>query len=257
MRRVSRAPSPQGRPPWARTRSSSASHRSPAVAAGGRSSYPRSPVYPVRQTVSGTPRHVASANDMYPMPKGSSRSSSTSSARGALDRQDPVGLVLVGDPDPRGRGGREPAGNLRAFAAFGTSRTSSSERRYTIRSSTTPPDASSQQRLYCARPGPIRPRALVRQASTKAAAPGPPDAELAQVAHVEQADLLTDRLMLAQHAAARVLDRHLPPAEVGELRAESDVAIVQGGAPAGHAREPSALHATRPAPARGPSGSAN
>src|SRR5919199_742019 len=42
-----------------------------------------------------------------------------------------------------------------------------------MRSSTTPPEASSQQRLYCARPGAIRDRALVRQASTNAAAPGP------------------------------------------------------------------------------------
>src|SRR5919202_1683675 len=42
-----------------------------------------------------------------------------------------------------------------------------------MRSSTTPPDGSSQHRLYCARPGAIRPSALVRQASTYAAAPGP------------------------------------------------------------------------------------
>src|SRR4051812_9899900 len=41
-----------------------------------------------------------------------------------------------------------------------------------MRSSTTPP-ASSQQRVYCAEPDPIRRTSLVRQALTKSAAPGP------------------------------------------------------------------------------------
>src|SRR3954447_25199958 len=41
-----------------------------------------------------------------------------------------------------------------------------------MRSSTTPP-SSRQHRVYCACPGPIRDRSLVRQLSTKAAAPGP------------------------------------------------------------------------------------
>ena len=42
-----------------------------------------------------------------------------------------------------------------------------------MRSSTTPPVASSQHSVYCALPGSIRPRSLVRQALTKSAAPGP------------------------------------------------------------------------------------
>src|SRR6478752_5247564 len=41
-----------------------------------------------------------------------------------------------------------------------------------MRSSTTPP-ASSQQRVYCAEPGSMRRRSLVRHALTKSAAPGP------------------------------------------------------------------------------------
>src|SRR3954447_21350460 len=41
-----------------------------------------------------------------------------------------------------------------------------------MRSSTTPP-SSLQHRVYCAWPGPIRERSLVRQPSTNAAAPGP------------------------------------------------------------------------------------
>src|SRR6185436_1004622 len=42
-----------------------------------------------------------------------------------------------------------------------------------MRSSTTPPDSSSQHSVYCALPGPIRPRSLDSVAFTNAAAPGP------------------------------------------------------------------------------------
>src|SRR4051794_6938436 len=42
-----------------------------------------------------------------------------------------------------------------------------------MRSSTTPPVASSQHSVYCARPGPIRPRSLVSVRFTNSAAPGP------------------------------------------------------------------------------------
>src|SRR5690606_9612563 len=62
VRRVSRAPSPTGRPPRAVTSASSASHRAGATSFGGSSSYPRSPVYPVRQTVTGCPCQVVSTN---------------------------------------------------------------------------------------------------------------------------------------------------------------------------------------------------
>ena len=51
---------------------------------------------------------------------------------------------------------------------------------------------------------------------------------LAEVAHVEHADTLTHRGVLGDDAAAGVLDRHVPATEVGHLRAEGDVAVVQG-----------------------------
>ena len=68
----------------------------------------------------------------------------------------------------------------------------------------------------------------MRQALTNAAAPGPLTRRLAQVADVEDTDPLADRGVLRDDPAAGVLDRHLPAAEVGHLRAEADVALVQG-----------------------------
>ncbi len=71
---------------------------------------------------------------------------------------------------------------------------------------------------------------VVRQAPVdELARAGPADGGLAEVRHVEDPDRLTHRGVLLQHATAacRVLDRHLPTAEVGELRAESDVPVVQ------------------------------
>src|SRR5262245_8184935 len=59
------------------------------------------------------------------------------------------------------------------LAALGIRKTSSSPRRYWIRSSTTPPVSSSQHSVYCAFPGAILPRSLLRQELTNAAAPGP------------------------------------------------------------------------------------
>ena len=50
---------------------------------------------------------------------------------------------------------------------------------------------------------------------------------LAQVAHVEDPDGLAHRSVLLQDTAARVLDRHVPAAEVGQLGAERHVAVVQ------------------------------
>jgi hypothetical protein len=48
------------------------------------------------------------------------------------------------------------------------------------------------------------------------------------VADVEDTDRLAHGDVLLQDTAARVLDGHVPAAEVGELRAERDVAVVQG-----------------------------
>ena len=124
-----------------------------------------------------------------------------------------------------------------------------------MRSSTMPPVASSQHSVYCACPGPIRPRALVRQESTYAAAPGPVDPDLAEVADVEDADPLPDGRVLLQHPAA-VLQGHLPAAERRELRAERDVPVVEGRAvqavsPAVAPAASSAMAATYPSASPG------
>ena len=50
---------------------------------------------------------------------------------------------------------------------------------------------------------------------------------LAEMADVEKADRLADGGVLLDDAAAGILDRHLPAAEVGHLRAQRDVAVVQ------------------------------
>ena len=90
-------------------------------------------------------------------------------------------------------------------------------------------------------PGAILPRSLVSVALTYAAAPGP-DHRLAEVADVEDADGLADRGVLLDHARG-VLQRHRPAAELGELRAERDVPVVQRRR---RAREASAMRANLP-----------
>ena len=57
---------------------------------------------------------------------------------------------------------------------------------------------------------------------------GPGDHRLAEVADVEDADGLPDGGVLLDHAGG-VLQRHAPAAELGELRPESDVPVVQRG----------------------------
>lgn len=54
------------------------------------------------------------------------------------------------------------------------------------------------------------------------------DAGLAEVAHVEETDALAHRRVLGDDTATGVLDRHLPPAEVGHLGAEGDVTVMDG-----------------------------
>ena len=89
-----------------------------------------------------------------------------------------------------------------------------------MRSSTTPPDVVAAQRvLRLARRDPAE---VVGQAGVdegRRARAG--DRRLAQVADVEDADPLANRGVLADDAAAGVLDRHLPAAEVGHLGAEA------------------------------------
>ena len=61
-----------------------------------------------------------------------------------------------------------------------------------------------------------------------ASASGPVDVELAHVRDVEEADPLADGPVLLEDAG--VLDRHLPAAEVDQLRAELAVQVVEGRA---------------------------
>ena len=56
---------------------------------------------------------------------------------------------------------------------------------------------------------------------------GAGDARLAQVGDVEDPDPVTDSRVFGDHSATGVFDGHLPAPEVGHLRAEGDVAVVQ------------------------------
>ena len=96
-----------------------------------------------------------------------------------------------------------------------------------MRSSTTPPSVVAAQRvLRLTRADAAQ---VVGQARVdEVGGARPADRRLAEVAHVEDADALAHRGVLGDDAAAGVLDRHLPAAEVGHLRAEGDVAVVQG-----------------------------
>ena len=61
---------------------------------------------------------------------------------------------------------------------------------------------------------------------------------LAQMADVEQPDRVPDRRVLGQNTPAGVLQRHAPTAELGELRTEGDVSVVQGRVEQIHGRKP-------------------
>ena len=71
------------------------------------------------------------------------------------------------------------------------------------------------------------PRSLVRQEFTYAAAPGPRTTPLPRWLTSKIADPLAYGGMLLEHSPAGILDRHLPPAEVGHLGAMRDVPVVE------------------------------
>jgi hypothetical protein len=74
-----------------------------------------------------------------------------------------------------------------------------------------------------------------------------PHHHLAEVRDVEDADGLTDRRVLLDDTGG-VLQRHLPAAELRELRAERDMPVVQGRLLEGHAPQTTAaLDRRRPA----------
>jgi hypothetical protein len=97
--------------------------------------------------------------------------------------------------------------------------------------------------VYCALPGLILRRSLVRQALTKSTAPSD-HRRLAQVADVEDPDPLAHRGVLRDDPAAGVLDGHVPAPEVRHLRPEGDVTLVQWrGLEVRHAAEASRVPA--------------
>src|SRR3954452_6414123 len=109
---------------------------------------------------------------MYSSPAGSPSRSSTSAEGGACTASTAKSWCWPVTSRPVGAAAASRPTTSAVLAAFGTRNTSSSEMRYAIRSSTTPPE-SSQHSVYCACPGAMRPRSLVRHALTKSRAPGP------------------------------------------------------------------------------------
>src|SRR4029450_3646152 len=103
-----------------------------------------------------------------------------------------------------------------------------------MRSSTTPP-LGSQHSVYCAWPGPIRRRSLLRQVVRKSTAPRPRTLALPRCDTSQRAAAprLTPRPpppprhTRVEPPPAAVLQRHLPAAERGELRAEGGLPVVQ------------------------------
>ena len=63
--------------------------------------------------------------------------------------------------------------------------------------------------------------------NARVSGPGAAYPGLAEMRHVEQAHVGPDRGVFLDHPAARVLQRHLPAAEGGELRAEGGVLVVK------------------------------
>jgi hypothetical protein len=93
-------------------------------------------------------------------------------------------------------------------------------------SSTTPPDGS-QHSVYCACPGSILPRSLLRRVDERSG-PRSDDRGLAEVGYVEDADGLPDRRVLFEDTSAGVFQRHVPTGEFRKFRTECDVSFVQG-----------------------------
>ena len=105
---------------------------------------------------------------------------------------------------------------------------------HTMMSSSTDPSASSRRWVYCARPGAMRPRSLVRVRWRRSKASGPADPHRAQVADVEHHRPGAAGAVLGQ-GARRVGERHLPAAEGDHLGPQVPVGLVERR-PAEHRR---------------------
>ena len=90
-----------------------------------------------------------------------------------------------------------------------------------------PPVASSQHSVYCALPGRDPAEVVAQRGVDVVGGARAADQRLAEVADVEDADRLAHRRVLLDDAGPGVLQRHRPAAELGELRAQRDVPLVQ------------------------------
>ena len=148
-------------------------------------------------------------------------------ALGALDRDDRVVLVLVDDLDALGRLLLEAADHLGVVGRVGD------EEDVVVGDVVLDEVVDDAAGLLVAAHRVLRLAGadlaqLVREARVdEVGGAGPGDPRLAEVAHVEDPDALTDGRVLAEHSATGVFDRHLPPAEVGHLGPEVGVPGMQ------------------------------
>ena len=168
----------------------------------------------------------ASTQLMYGCPFGRPRAPSSSAERGPCTASTPYAscssVTARSAGRPRPAGGRPPPCSRRWVR--GTRRRPNGDRRSGRR-----PLPRRRRSRACTAPAQARSGRARSSGRSRRRQPPPPDhGRLAEVADVEDADRLPDRRVLLEHAGSCVLDRHLPPAEVGELGAESHVPVVEG-----------------------------
>ncbi len=147
-----------------------------------------------------------------------------------------VGLVLVGDRDAVGRVRLQPSAHLGGVGGVGHEQ----DVVVVVQVGDQVVDHAAGGRVAGERvlrlPGPD-PAEVVAQAPVQVRRSArPADVELAEVADVEDADGVAHGSVLLEHAGG-VLQRHLPAAELGELRPQRSVPVVEGRLLQGHARQ--------------------
>ena len=214
---MSRAPRPHGVVPVATI----ASHSSTASSAGHISSTPCSPVYPVRQIITSTPKTspIACVN------AGPSARPSEDSAVGPCTARS----AYSSEASRTSRAGDlallEP--RVRGFTVSGVHDEQRVERSQPIRDQVVDDPAAvvRQQRVLRLAVG--EPREVVReQALEQLGLPRALDVELPHVRDVEDAAVAAHGKVLGDHAL--VLHGHLPAGEGNHACTERDMAVVQG-----------------------------
>jgi hypothetical protein len=147
----------------------------------------------------------------------------------ALHREDRQLGVPVGDADPLGRGGREPPGHLGGVGRVG-------HRQHLVRADEVDDQVVDDPAVVSAAECVLRlprtdpPQVRGETPVDEGGGLGADDRELAEMADVEDADVLAHRHVLG-HRSAGIGDRHRPSAERREGRAESEVPVVQWAGP--------------------------